>query len=111
MTLLGEAVEHAPVGIYVFDDEGRYVAVNVYACELLGYAREELLELRIGELAVSKHDAMREYQRVMGGEEADGMTRARRKDGSVVDLRFRARETTIAGMRFYIGIAWRDGDA
>ena len=70
MTLLGEAVEHAPVGIYVFDDQGRYVAVNVYACELLGYARKELLELRIGELAVSKHDAMREYQRVMRGEEA-----------------------------------------
>ena len=38
MSLLGEAVEHAPVGIFVFDDEGRYVAVNAYACELLGYS-------------------------------------------------------------------------
>jgi PAS domain-containing protein len=30
MTLLGEAVEHAPVGIFVFDDEGRYVAANAH---------------------------------------------------------------------------------
>ena len=47
-SLLGEAVEHAPVGIFVFDEEGRYV------------------------------------------------------------LHFRARETTIAGMTFSIGIAWPD---
>ena len=44
--LLGEAVEHAPVAILVADDEMRYVAANATACELLGYTREELLQLR-----------------------------------------------------------------
>ena len=34
--LLGDAVEHAPVAILVADEEMRYVAVNNYACELLG---------------------------------------------------------------------------
>ena len=111
MTLLGEAVEHAPVGIFVFDEQGRYVAANDYACRQLGYTRDELLELRIGELAVSKQDAMQEYERVVKGEAAESMTQARRKDGTVVSLRFRARETTIAGMRFYIGIAWPEADA
>ena len=108
MTLLGEAVEHAPVGVFVFDEEGRYVAANAYACDQLGYTRDELLELRIGELAVSRQEALVEYERVVRGEAVEGVTRARRKDGDVVELRFRARETTIAGMTFYIGIAWPD---
>ena len=111
MTLLGEAVEHAPVGVFVFDEQGRYVAANAYACEQLGYTRDELLELRIGELAVSKPEALQEYERVVKGEDTDGVTQALRKDGSVVELRFRARETTIAGMTFYIGIAWAEDAA
>ena len=111
MTLLGEAVEHAPVGVFVFDEQGRYVAANAYACEQLGYTREELLELRLGDLAVSRRDAMREYERIAQKEAADGVTRARRKDGSVVRLRFRARETTIAGMTFFIGIAWAEPES
>jgi len=111
MTLLGEAVEHAPVGVFVFDEQGRYVAANAYACEQLGYTRDELLELRIGELAVSKPEALQEYERVVKGEDTDGVTQARRKDGGVVELRFRARETTIAGMTFYIGIAWAEDAA
>jgi PAS domain S-box-containing protein len=107
MSLLGEAVEHAPVGVFVFDDHGRYVAVNSYACELLGYSREELLERRIGDLA-ARPTAIRDYEAAIASEDATGTTHARRKDGTEVELRFRARETTIAGMTFYIGIAWSD---
>ena len=107
MSLLGEAVEHAPVGVFVFDDEGRYVAVNAYACELLGYSREELLARRLGDLA-ARPTTIDEYRAAIAGGDAAGVTRARRKDGGEVDLRFRARETSIAGMTFYIGIAWTD---
>jgi PAS domain S-box-containing protein len=105
-TLLGEAIEHAPVGVFVFDDEGRYVAVNPYACEELGYTREELLELRLGDLAVSRRDAMRTYESVLTNGIAEATTRARRKDGTEVVLHFRARATKIGGITFYIAIAW-----
>jgi PAS domain S-box-containing protein len=104
--LLGEAVDNAPVGIFVFDDHGRYIAVNSTACALLGYPREELLKQRVGSLAESPERALAEYEEVAKGEKAVGVTRARRKDGSIVELSFRGSRTTIAGMALYLGIAW-----
>jgi two-component system, cell cycle sensor histidine kinase and response regulator CckA len=106
ISLLGEAVEHAPVGVFVFDEEGQYVAVNSYGCRLLGYERDELLERRIGELAASPKNAIRTYRSVVEGGSEEGTTHVVRRDGSEVSLRFRARETTIGGLTFYIGIAW-----
>jgi PAS domain S-box-containing protein len=105
-SLLGEAIEHAPAAVFVFDDQGRYVAVNRYACDLLGYPRRELLELRLGDLAVARDDSIELYNAVVSMEEPEGVVRVRRSDGEELDLRFRARETTIGGMNFYIAIAW-----
>jgi PAS domain S-box-containing protein len=104
-TLLGDAVEHAPVGVFVFDDRGNYVAANHSACELLGYPREELLDLRIGDLAPSREDALRGYLEALRNG-STGRTTARRKDGVSIELNFRSRETRMAGMSFYIGVAW-----
>ncbi len=42
--------EEATDGIFVADGEGRYVAVNQRGCEMLGYTREELLNLAIQDL-------------------------------------------------------------
>jgi diguanylate cyclase (GGDEF)-like protein/PAS domain S-box-containing protein len=39
------ALEHAPAGIGVASLDGRFIEVNQSLCELLGYAREELLQL------------------------------------------------------------------
>ena len=103
-TLLGEALEHGPVAVFVFDEELRYVAVNEYACSLLGYERAELLELRAG--ALSEPGSMEEYAAVVQRHQAEGRTRVRRKDGAVIPLRFRACETRVAGLTFYVGVAW-----
>jgi len=35
-TLLGEALEHAPVGALVLDEMGRYLAANRMACRISG---------------------------------------------------------------------------
>jgi PAS domain S-box-containing protein len=106
ITLLGEAVEHAPVGVFVFDDRGEYVAVNRFGCELLGYEREDVLGARVGQFAVDPAEAIRSYRTVAEGRAYEGITRVRRGDGTVGALRFRARETAIGGIKFYIGIAW-----
>jgi PAS domain S-box-containing protein len=45
-----ELVENAGDGILVADVDGRHVDVNARACQMLGYAREELLGLRIRDL-------------------------------------------------------------
>ena len=79
--LLGEAVEHAPVAILVADDEMRYVAANATACELLGYPREELLQLRVPDVA-QYPEAEGEFEAMIATGELVGRTAVRGKDGA-----------------------------
>jgi PAS domain S-box-containing protein len=48
-------VENAPYGIFTADREGHYMDVNPSACDITGYARDELLAMRILDL-VSPED-------------------------------------------------------
>lgn len=103
--LLGDAVERAPVAVLVADEELRYVAANEYACALLGYSREELLRMRTPEVSGAGW-APDEIEKMDAGGELDGVTRVTRKDGSEVTLRYRASETDIAGLPYYISVSW-----
>ena len=104
--LVGDAIEHGPVAVFVFDDEGRYLTVNRFACELLGYARDELIRRCVGELsALPQEVALESYQRAVKTG-AESTTAVRRADGSIVRLRFRASATRVAGMPVFIGVAW-----
>jgi PAS domain S-box-containing protein len=101
--LVGEALQDGPVAVFVFDENGRYLAVNRYACELLGYDRDELLQRRIGELSTQDHPVDFYLQAIRTGRAAT--TSVRHKDGSVVRLRFRATATRVAGMPVFVGVA------
>ena len=105
--LLGEAVEHAPVAILVSDDEMRYVAANATACQLLGYTREELLQLRVTDLA-QYPEAEGELEAMIATGELIGRTTVRNKDGSLRSLRHRSAETKIAGLTYYVAVLWPD---
>jgi PAS domain S-box-containing protein len=105
--LLGEAVEHAPVAILVADDEMRYVAANATACQLVGYTREELLQLRVTDLAQSP-EAEGEFEAMIATGELIGRTTLRNKDGSLRSLRHRSAETKIAGLTYYVAVLWPD---
>jgi PAS domain S-box-containing protein len=104
--LVGEALEHGPVAVFVFDEEGRYLAVNGYACDLLGYERDYLLQRAVGELsAYPASEAIESYLAAMkAGTEAT--TEVRRADGTILRLRFRAAASKVAGMPVFVGVAW-----
>ena len=103
--LLGEAVEHAPVAILVADDEMRYVAANATACELLGYTREELLAMKVPDLA-QYPEAEGEFEAMISAGELVGRTTVRLKDGTARSLRHRSAEIKIAGLAYYVAVLW-----
>jgi PAS domain S-box-containing protein len=103
--LLGEAIEHAPVAILVSDDEMRYVAANATATKLLGYTRQELLQLRIPDIA-GYPEAEGEFEAMIAAGELVGRTTVTCKDGTKRSLRHRSSETKIAGLTYYVAVLW-----
>jgi PAS domain S-box-containing protein len=103
--LLGESIDSAPVAVLVADETGRYVAVNRYACELLGYSREELLQLTIADIGAAA-DVEGHYRRFVEARFKAGITDVRRKDGTTFPFRYRAGETSIVGLTYYVSVGW-----
>ncbi|MCX5723594.1 MAG: PAS domain S-box protein [Nitrospirae bacterium] len=78
------AVEQAADAVLWADDTKRFVYVNAAACRSLGYTREELLTLRIPDIA-PRHDPERFQQRltaIQQGRSATYESLHRRKDGT-----------------------------
>ena len=104
-SLVGEALDTGPVAVFVADDDGKYLAVNAYACEQLGYDREELLLLRVPDVAVNV-GAAADYKALQRSGSRSGTTTLRHKDGRELPMYFRACTTTVGGMLLYIGVCW-----
>ncbi|MGZ8793303.1 MAG: PAS domain S-box protein [Gaiellaceae bacterium] len=104
-SLLGEALDRGPLLVFVADESMRYLAVNQLACETLGYTREELLGLRVDDIAVAP-EAPDLYEQMLREANQRGRTELRRKDGSVVLFNYWARETTTAGMTFWVSAGY-----
>jgi PAS domain S-box-containing protein len=104
-TLLGEAADDCHAAIFVYDDEGRYVAVNRFACELLGYSRDELLALRTHDLAPEDNVDGRLGELLRAGALAARGT-ARAKDGRIVTLSYRSCATRVGGTELWVTVAF-----
>ena len=104
-SLIGEALDSGPVAVFVADDDRKYLAVNAYACDLLGYDREELLSLRVPDVAVNEAAAA-DFETLQRLGEHTGTTLLRHKDGRELPMHFRAGHTTVGGMPLYIGVCW-----
>jgi len=103
--LLGEAIDRAPDAVLVTDENMRYLAVNQAACRLLGYTREELLALRMTDVATYP-GAADEYDEMMSHRSKTGTAVLRHKDGTAIAAVYRAHETKLAGMTVYVAIVW-----
>jgi len=76
--------EQATEGIFVCDEELRFLDVNPAACQMTGYSREELLAMTVSEL-LEPHEQPRLpalVEQLAGGEVATSQWHARRRDGS-----------------------------
>jgi PAS domain S-box-containing protein len=103
--LLGEAIEAGPALVFVADEEMHYIAVNQYACEALGYTREELLAMDVTEVA-REPGAAAQYDEMLARGIRHGTAVLTRKDGSTVLFLYRAAQTTVAGLTFFVSIGF-----
>lgn len=109
-TLLGEALEHAPVGALVLDERGHYLAANRMACELTGYTRTELLALTSADLAVEPATVAEKLQDMASGELQQGVAALRCKDGSTATMDYRVGATRSGGLPYFVLVFWEHED-
>ena len=102
-TLLGEAIDEAPALVFVADEEGRYVAVNRHACEVLGYSRRQLLGMTVPEVAVAP-EAPALYESMLSEGRLEGITPVRCCDGRLLPLRYQAKSVRIGGVDFWVSV-------
>ncbi|MBW4474279.1 MAG: PAS domain S-box protein [Stenomitos rutilans HA7619-LM2] len=89
-TALGEseccrrAFEQAAIGMTMMDLEGRWLHMNQYFCDMVGYTEAELLTLTVADLTDTLADDRALLQRLSNGELPGYQTERsyRRKDGS-----------------------------
>jgi PAS domain S-box-containing protein len=101
--LLGEAAESAFFAVTVYDDDGRLVAANRRASELLGYPRDELLTYDVGAYTDGGFDRSRLFSQAM----REGVRRVRRKDGSQVAVAFVVAPSRLAGLPYFVAVWWQ----
>ena len=104
-SLIGEALDDGPALVFVADEHMRYVAVNSYACEVLGYTREELLSLSVPDIAVGPEVAG-VYAHMLKRATDAGVTSIRCKDGELLKFRYSAKETKAAAMTFWVSLGF-----
>jgi len=78
-------VEQASDGIFIADARGKYMDVNSAGAEMLGYSRDEMLQLSISDIIEAEECGRiaEEVARFAGGAIARSEWKFRRKDGSV----------------------------
>ncbi len=104
-TLLGDAAEHAEIGVMVWNEERRYIAVNRCACQILGTTREELLGAQVGDH--NRSDAARAAIET-ALDELPAMGRTPLPNGTVVDWLTVASD--VAGLPHIVGLMWEAKD-
>lgn len=105
--LLGQAVASSGAAMLVSDDTLRYVAANSAACKLLGYARDQLLQLRVSDIVERPEGGLVEAARaVADGKIQHGTVSVRRRDGRSFPVQFVSAPATVGGLPFVLTLLW-----
>ncbi len=82
----GALMEQAAEGIFIADPTGRYVDVNPSACQMLGYSRSELLQLRMQDIVPPEEQARLPLRMddLLAGKTLTLERYLRRKDGTTM---------------------------
>jgi PAS domain S-box-containing protein len=105
-SLLGEGAEHAEIGLFIYDDDGKYVAINRYGADLLGYDRSELLAHDVGDFTeggIDRNILLRQERR-------EGVRIVTRKDGTRETVAFVVTPTQVGSFWFYLAVVWKLDD-
>ncbi len=104
-TLLGDAAEHAQLGILVWNEERRYIAVNRYACKILGTTREELLGSQVGD-----HNPTAAGRAAIETVLAELSATGRTSLPSGITVEWMTVASDVAGLPHIVGLMWEATD-
>lgn len=93
-------VEQASDGIFIANFKGQFLVVNPAGCKLSQYSEEELMSMRIQDLALMSELQSKpfKFEDILAGKTAMSERKMRRKDGELIDVEISAR--IIASDRF-----------
>jgi PAS domain S-box-containing protein len=103
--LLHDAVDRSPALVFVADDAMRYLAVNNTACEVLGYTRQELLSLKVTDIAVSV-EAESLYQEMLSVRSQQGDVELRTKQGELLPFVYEASEVRLGSVQHWVSVGF-----
>lgn len=107
LELFNQVFDNAPLGIAIVSTEGRWVQVNPSLCSMLGYAPEELIGKRFGDIThkedISVNNSMLDLLREGKEEHYHTEKRYMRKDGTTVWVELNASVVRKNGkVRFFV---------
>jgi len=85
-------IEQASDGIFLADNEGRYIEVNSAGCRLLGYTREEILQKTIRDLTMVAPAQPLRLDEIRQGKTILSEREMIRKDGTLVPVEISAKQ-------------------
>lgn len=107
LRLKEQVLDHAHDGIYLIDEQARFVYVNDEACRALGYSREELLGMGVQDIdqAYSVEDTNAVGRQTREDGSFVFQTQHRRRDGSLLPVEIQASALEYQGQHLGLAVA------
>ncbi len=86
---LDKIINSMPVGLFIFDEKGRYVEINDTVCELLKMKKEEILKKNVAELSPDEYNIDKGFEtlnKIIKEGKHDFEWRLKTKDGEVIEV-------------------------